>query len=480
MAIFHCQVKIISRKTSKSKSSVASAAYRAGEKLRDEQKDIIFDYSRKNDVYYSEIVAPEGSPLFVYDRQQLWNRIEELEKRKDAQLAREVIVGIPVELRNDQRVELVREFALENFVSRGMVVDIGFHKFDSHNPHAHMMMPTRSLAPDGFGKKNREWNNRHLVPVWREGWAELTNQYLEANGSLERIDHRSYAERGIEKVPQKHLGPTVFHMAEKGIVTDRAREHELITVANELMGKDLCETGWLQDKADTLSGNRITLIFERKGEKLISPNWPKEMVGKAEELISRKRQEGFDAILQSTANMEEEIRLYAINSNEKKTPLALVVDNTQKTHRVSNRQEILEGHFEGLSVPELLQVKQWIDERVGRGQRLLSDEFGHDLTLEDAEDFIEEKLSNNLAQRFRYEVEGLKERYGKKFRPDIADWVVTKKLLHEGHNRDEVAQAFQDGSPEIELRKEDAQEYITKTLDKLTEREEQLELELGY
>ena len=88
--------KPISR--SKQQSAVASAAYRSGEKLLDKRIDETFDYTRKQAIEATRIMAPSSAPDWVLDRATLWNTVEATEKRKDAQLAREVQVAIPDEL----------------------------------------------------------------------------------------------------------------------------------------------------------------------------------------------------------------------------------------------------------------------------------------------------------------------------------------------------------------------------------------------
>ena len=44
-----------------------------------------------------------------------------------------------------------------------MLADIGYHDFDSHNPHAHIMLTVREVDADGFGKKRWEWNKRQTL-----------------------------------------------------------------------------------------------------------------------------------------------------------------------------------------------------------------------------------------------------------------------------------------------------------------------------
>ncbi len=110
MAIYHLSVKPVKR--SDGKSVIATAAYRAREKLKDERQNLTFNYSNlKKDLAHAEILTPKNAPNWMKDREKLWNRVEAVEKRKDARLAREVLIAIPKELNIDQNKNLVREFA---------------------------------------------------------------------------------------------------------------------------------------------------------------------------------------------------------------------------------------------------------------------------------------------------------------------------------------------------------------------------------
>ena len=102
------------------------------------------------------------------------------------------------------------------FVSQGMIADIGYHDFDSHNPHAHIMLTMRSVDEDGFGKKRREWNKRQAIERHRQAWEEYANRALERADYEVRIDHRSLKEQGVEREPQIHLGAKVMEMEARG------------------------------------------------------------------------------------------------------------------------------------------------------------------------------------------------------------------------------------------------------------------------
>lgn len=198
MANYHFNAKVIGR--SQGRSATGSAAYRAGVDLVDRTTGLRFDYTRKQGIDGAEILAPANAPAWCSDRSELWNRVEEAEKRKDAQVCREVEFSLPVELTRDEMKELAREFVRSQFVSQGMVADVAFHHLDSHNPHAHVLLTMRTLSPDGegFGNKQREWNDRALLESWRERWASHANGALTKAGHAVRIDHRSLAEQAYD------------------------------------------------------------------------------------------------------------------------------------------------------------------------------------------------------------------------------------------------------------------------------------------
>ena len=244
MAIYHMHATVISRASGG--SAVAAAAYRSGEKLIDERTGEQHDYSRRDGVDGAEIIAPEGAPDWVRDRDRLWNSGEAAEKRKDSQVAREVRVALPHELAPEQRRELVRGFVKEEFSGRGMVADVSYHDGNSVNPHAHILLTTRELHSDGFGGKDRSWNSKELLSGWREQWAESANRALEGAGRVERIDHRTLAaqrdeaiERGqgaraqkLDRDPEIHLGKAAWMARRRGVGNARTRRNDRICDGN--------------------------------------------------------------------------------------------------------------------------------------------------------------------------------------------------------------------------------------------------------
>jgi hypothetical protein len=240
MAIYHLSASIIKR--SAGRSVTAAAAYRAAAKIEDIKTGIIHDYGRKQGVDYSEIISPlspnsNSSNQWLTNRAELWNKVELIEKRKDAQLAREVTIAIPTELSKPEQIALVREYVQTNYVAAGMIADINLHHLDGDNPHAHILLTMRSLqtSPAGlveFGLKNTDWNSKELLLAQRKSWEEVANKYLAARGLDARIDCRSLEEQGSPFIPQIHVGVHAMAMKRKGIATDRGEEFDLIKAAN--------------------------------------------------------------------------------------------------------------------------------------------------------------------------------------------------------------------------------------------------------
>lgn len=293
MAIYHLSVQVISR--GQGRSCVAAAAYRAGVRLEDERQGLTQDYSRRGDVRETWIQAPEEAPAWVQDRQALWTAVDAAEKRKDAQTTREVNVALPRELTSEQQREVVREFVQAAFVERGMVADVAIHEghnAQEPNPHAHMLLTTRTLTAEGFGPKNRDWNAKALLVTWRTQWEITCNEALEEARQPARIDARSLAKQGIDRLPTVHEGVAVRQMEKRGMATERGsinqviRAHQTVVVDLEQVRQELAQVqahqqwdvaraqaGWSPaDRAEVLAleerlGRRVTKADVRQAAK---------------------------------------------------------------------------------------------------------------------------------------------------------------------------------------------------------------------
>lgn len=252
-AIFHFACKVHGRSTGA--NAVRLAAYRAGERLRSDLTGRIHNYTRKTEVAFKAILAPDVSAPWVTDRGVLWNTVDSMEARKDAQLAREIEVALPLALSRDQQIELLTNWVQEVFVSQGMVADVCLHD-KVGNPHSHILLTLREIGPNGFGKKNRSWNAPPLLETWRESWADFVNNFLEKAGLDIRIDHRSYRRRGVDLTPTRHIGRANQFNQEK--IETLSLENKLIEIERELQRQKIAEgnrqkSSWIAPMSSELS-----------------------------------------------------------------------------------------------------------------------------------------------------------------------------------------------------------------------------------
>ncbi|ECE3715435.1 MobA/MobL family protein [Salmonella enterica subsp. enterica serovar Ank] len=220
MAIFHLDFKIVKR--SEGMTSVAKAAYHARTRITDDRIGETYDFSHRTDLHGHIILAPVSAPYHIVESSSaLWNEVERVERQNNGQTARYFDVAIPVELSNDDKKKLVAEYCQKNFVDKGMIADIAFHDLDSKNPHAHVMLTLKTITAAGFGKKDRSWNDKKIMLQWRESWATMSNSYLEAIGSEERIDHRSLRTQCADALTQAE---EAFSAEEKAFWLAKATE----------------------------------------------------------------------------------------------------------------------------------------------------------------------------------------------------------------------------------------------------------------
>ena len=302
MADYHFHAQIIKR--SAGRSCIAAAAYRAGENLHDEKRDIDNDFSRKTDVVWNEIFLPDNVSEEFLDRETLWNAVEKAETDPKARLAREINLALPRELNHDDQIHAVGNFIDSSIKNHGMIADMSIHDKGDGNPHAHIMLTLRPMnergewenktkkvyvcknsegeergftaeelkaQPPGVWAKKlpfykngdehgerlyltkaearsnpaykdykhvkgkndpqktyedrdnpvyAEWNKTETLINWRIQWAHECNYMLRRQNISTQIDHRSFKDRGIERLPTIHLGAAVNQLEKRGIITD--------------------------------------------------------------------------------------------------------------------------------------------------------------------------------------------------------------------------------------------------------------------
>lgn len=228
VAIYSASVKTVSR--GGGRSATAAAAYRNGEEITDERTGEVHDYRRRTGVEHVASFAPEG--MAPQPSAELWNRAEAAEVRKNARVAREVLVALPAELSPTQRRELavgIAQALADRYGTAGtLAVHTPDREGDQRNHHAHILMTTRRLEPSGeLGEKTRELDDVKRGPQeieWVRAMIEArTNHALELAGSEARVDRRSLVEQRaaaleagdqeraaeLDRLPTIHEGPRV-------------------------------------------------------------------------------------------------------------------------------------------------------------------------------------------------------------------------------------------------------------------------------
>ena len=236
---YHCSVKPVSR--SAGRSAIAAAAYRTGEKLHDARTQLTHDYTRRQGVEASFIIAPEHAPAWANDVQKLWNEAEAAEKRSNSQTAREIVLALPSGVGAEEREQIARDFTVHLVERYGVAAMVAIHEpsknGDDRNHHAHILLTTRRMEADGLGKKTRELDDiktgRLEVRHIREVAADLINAALEKTGSDERVDHRSHKDRGLEQIPTERLSLEEIAREKKGDKSKTGDRNREIKETNE-------------------------------------------------------------------------------------------------------------------------------------------------------------------------------------------------------------------------------------------------------
>ena len=258
------------------------------------------DYSRKTGIIHSEILLPENAPIEYKERGILWNAVERNEKNKNAQLAREVEIALPVELDRAEQIRIVREFINENFISKGMCADIAIHEKHGkkhENPHAHIMLTMRPIQENGeFAPKSKkeyildengnkqydsikrtykcrkirttDWDSNEFLHNYRQSWADKINAELEKKGISSKLSPLSYEKQGIKQTPTIHLGHASHALEKRGIETIRGNRNREIQKLNQIKIKlsdplqKIFESGTQQEAIEHIANIRNQYILQ--------------------------------------------------------------------------------------------------------------------------------------------------------------------------------------------------------------------------
>ena len=237
MSYFNFRASEVSR--GNNLSIAERASYISGRTLRDCYSERTFETLR-DDVQHIEVYGPADMPAEYHDLQSLCDALNKAERRRDAQTAREIRGALPKELDLEENIRIARQFALANFVRNGLCVAAAFHEgrnpenLKHNNPHVHLLVSTRTVDFNGFNpKKAREFNQKRYLYTWREQFANAINVGYERNGLDIRVDHRSYRERGIIRIPRNYLSQADWKREQQGIRTPAGDVNREIQKRNE-------------------------------------------------------------------------------------------------------------------------------------------------------------------------------------------------------------------------------------------------------
>ena len=215
MAIAFARARYLSRASGG--NAVRSAAYNARDAITAERTGELFHFSHRDAPEHHAVLLPEGADARLANCAVLWNAAEAAERRKDAQVAREIVLALPADrvLSTEDRIELARSFAQEHFVSKGLAVQLDVHAphqergegegpwagtgGDASNWHAHLLITTRRIEGDHLAAKKardldpevRKAGTRNLVTdaeAWGETWRAHQDRYFAEHGIALRVD----------------------------------------------------------------------------------------------------------------------------------------------------------------------------------------------------------------------------------------------------------------------------------------------------
>ena len=288
MAIYHVTTKPVSR--SNGHSATAKSAYISGEKITDDRTGEIFDYTKKSGVIEHEIILPRELKLSI-NSNELWNKAEQAENRKDARVSREWEISLPHELNSKQRKILAQDITKLLADKYNIACQYALHnpskEGDQRNYHVHILTTTRTIDNEGnLGEKaTLEFSNTKLdklglersdkqITNIRAEVADKINLHLERANIQEKVSHLSLEARGINNIATVHKGKAVTEMERRGINTNvgnlnieiQSTNKEIILLVNQVAhdGSELARTNAIlhltriQSNQEKEIQNRIT------------------------------------------------------------------------------------------------------------------------------------------------------------------------------------------------------------------------------
>lgn len=229
MEVISFHMDIVSRRTGR--SAVQMAAYCSRDKLYSNYTGKTYDYTKRHDLIYHEVIIPDFAPDAFHRSEILWNDVEKVEKCRNSRLARVLTIALPRELSHDSQIAMVRQYVEQFFVRHGMCADVSLHDKGDGNGNR-IRDPITHQYRLGKSIKTNDWDAPERIEKWRSEWAQTCNLWFRKCGISKKITHKSYARQGIDREATIHLGAKVKALEERGLLTDRGRINRDIAKRN--------------------------------------------------------------------------------------------------------------------------------------------------------------------------------------------------------------------------------------------------------
>ena len=326
MSIYHLNMSNVSRQAGS--SSCATLSYISGVAIHEERTGSNYQYGRAERVVCTGTIIPPGAPPEYQDPEVLFNAIENHETAANARTAKKIEIALPREFDLQTSRDVVEDYIKRNLTSCGYAATYAIHHDkDGNNPHVHILVANRVIGKNGewggkrkmiyetdadgnrvplldkktgqqkvdsHGRKQWKRINAEVNPLdekrtlkdLRKAWADICNERLEA---ADRIDHRSYADQGVDKIPTQHEGYAARAMAERGQVSEIIERNQQIREINKQL-----EQIALQRQA--VYANLIILEKEQQAEQKKEAEARQRQEEAARAAEEKHQEEGADAL----------------------------------------------------------------------------------------------------------------------------------------------------------------------------------------
>jgi len=361
MSIYHLTISNVSR--AKGSSSCASLSYITAEKVHEDRTNQTYNYgSRKERVIAKDTFLPADAPEQYKNPSTLFNDLENFEKAENARTAKKIEVALPREFDLDTQKQVIGDYIKNNITSKGYACTCAIHcDKDGNNPHCHILIANRPLVQgewaikdkkvyqldsDGnripvldpntgkqkIGAKGRKmWKRVSISPNLldskdylqdlRKNWAEECNKHLDP---AQHIDHRSYEDRGIDRLPTVHEGYAAKRLEALGHISERSELNRRIRAINDSkaeLEKEKREYVQLDSEVKALEKEIEALKNQQnvvsQNEKVsrgeipsVSPqNVPQSVLQSVDYQVAKREQENHTRLIEM---YEKDIRAYEI------------------------------------------------------------------------------------------------------------------------------------------------------------------------